>query len=200
MFEKEYKSTETNVYDSLWYLRENVSKISQERRRVGIICILEKVRRVCACDISEIWRLVKMEKWCLHSVYIGSWSEWELSRPKVSGKSPSVGSVLHRWMYEAAGRLEHLIALCEPQSVSGRPKARELSSPHVWVKESRDLVLWKSKPYFFSFYEREKSKFLGAIVGAEVQNSCVLGLGLVKVQIDKYWILILIHKPELPKR
>ena len=200
MFEKECKSIETNVYDSLWYLREDVSKISQERRRVGIICILEKVRRVCVCDISKIWRLVKMEKWCLHSLYIGSWSEWELFRSKASGKSPSVGSALHRWMYETAHRLEHLIALCEPRSVSGRPEARELSSPHVWIEESCDLVSWKSKPCFFSFYEREKSKFLGAIVGAEVQNSCVLGLGLVRVQIDKYWILILIHKPELPKR
>ena len=54
MFEKKCKSIETNVYDNLWYLREDVSKISQERRGVGIICILEKVRRVCVCDISEI--------------------------------------------------------------------------------------------------------------------------------------------------
>ena len=35
---------------------------------------------------------------------------------------------------------------------------------------------------------------------AEVQNSCILGLVLVRAQIDKYWILILIHKPELPMR
>ena len=69
------KSAKTNVYDNLWYLREDVSKISQERKRVGIICILEKVRRVWVCDISEIWRLVKMEKWCLRSLYIRSWSE-----------------------------------------------------------------------------------------------------------------------------
>ena len=48
------KSTETNIYDSLWYLREDVSKISQERKKVGIVCILEKVRRVWVCDISEI--------------------------------------------------------------------------------------------------------------------------------------------------
>ena len=98
MFEKKCKSTETNVYDGLWYLREDVSEISQERRGVGIICILEKVRRVCVCDIFEIWRLVKMEKWCLRSLYMGNWSEWGLSCPKASGKSQFVGFALHRWM------------------------------------------------------------------------------------------------------
>ena len=54
MFEKKCKSIETNVYDNLRYLREDVLKISQERRGIGIICILEKVRRVCVYDISEI--------------------------------------------------------------------------------------------------------------------------------------------------
>ena len=165
-----------------------------------MICILEKVRRVWVCDISEIWKLVKMEKWCLRSLYIGSWSEWELSRPKASRKSSFVGSALHRWMCETARRLEHLIVLCEHRNVSSKSEAHELSTPHVWIEESCDLVLWKSKPCFFSFYEREKSKFWGAIMGLEVQNSCVLGLGLMRVQIDKYWILILIHKPELPRR
>ena len=38
------------------------------------------------------------------------------------------------------------------------------------------------------------------IVGAEVQNSYVLGLGLTRVQIDKYWILILIQELELLRR
>ena len=37
-------------------------------------------------------------------------------------------------------------------------------------------------------------------VGAEVQNSYVLGLGLTRVQINKYWILILIREPELLRR
>ena len=182
------------------YLREDVSKISQKRKRVGIICILEKVRRVWVCDISEIWRLVKMEKWCLRSLCIGRWSEWKLSHPKVSEKSPSVGSMLHRWMCETARYLEHLIALCEPRIVSSKSEARELSTPRVWIEESCDLVSWKSKPYFSSFYEREKPKFWGAIVGAKVQNSYVLGLGLTRVQIDKYWILILIQEPELSRR
>ena len=60
MFEKKkmYKSTEANVYDSLWYLREDVSKISQERRGVGIICILGKVRRVC---VWCLWNLKTCE-------------------------------------------------------------------------------------------------------------------------------------------
>ena len=200
MFEKKCKSTETNVYDSLWYFRKDVSKISQERRRVRIICILEKVRRICVCDISEIWRLVKMEKWCLRSLYIGSWSEWELSRLKASEKSSSIGSLLHHWMCETACCLEHLIALWEPRNVSSKSEAHELSTPHMWVEELCGLVLWNSKPCFFSFYEREKSKFQEAIVETETQNSCVLGLGLMRVQIDKYWILVFIHKLDFPRR
>ena len=38
------------------------------------------------------------------------------------------------------------------------------------------------------------------VVGAKVQNSYVLGLGLTRVQTDKYWILILIREPEFPRR
>ena len=34
-------------------------KISQERRWVEVICILEKGGGVYVCDISEIWRLGK---------------------------------------------------------------------------------------------------------------------------------------------
>ena len=37
-------------------------------------------------------------------------------------------------------------------------------------------------------------------VGAEIQNSYVLGLGLTRAQIDKYWILILIQESELSRR
>ena len=156
---KKYKSTETNVYDSLWYLRGDVSKISQERRGVGIICVLEKVRRVCVCDISEIWGLVKMEKWCLRSLYMGSWSEWGLSPPKALGKSSSVGSMLHRWMYETACRLEHLIVLCETRSASGKFEARELSPP---IRVNWGIVwscVMEVKTLLFPFYKREKSKF-----------------------------------------
>ena len=109
-----------------------------------------------------------------------------------SGKSPSVGSAFHRWMCETARCLEHLIALCEPRNVSSIFEACELSTPHLWIEESCDLMSWKSKPCFFSFDEREKPKFWGAIVGVKVQNPYVLGLGLTRVQIDKYWILILI--------
>ena len=43
----------------------------------------------------------------------------------------------------------------------------------------------------------EKLRF---IVGAKVQNSYVLSLGFTRVQIDKYWILILIREPEFPRR
>ena len=148
----------------------------------------------------KIWRLVKMEKWCLHMLYIGSWSEWKLSHSKVSGKSPSVGSAIHRWMCETACRLELLIALCESQSVYSKYKTRELSTPHMRIEESCGLMSWKSKPHFSSSDEREKPKFWGAIVWAKVQNSCVLGLGLARVQIDKYWFLGLIWEPEFPRR
>ena len=141
-----------------------------------------------------------MEKWCLRSLYIGSWSDWELSHSKFSGKSPSVGSAFHHWMCETVRRLEHLIAFCKPRNISSKSKPREISTPRVWIEESCDLVSWKSKPCFFSFDEREKPKFWGAIVGVEVQNSYILGLGLTSVQIDKYWILILIREPELPSR
>ena len=141
-----------------------------------------------------------MEKWCLRLLYIGSRSEWELSRSKVSEKSPSVGSAIHHWMCETARCLEHLIPLCEPWNVSSKSEARELSTPHVWIEESCDLMSWKSKPYFFSSNEREKSKFWRAIVRAKVQNSYVLGLGLTRVQIDKYWILVFIREPEFPRR
>ena len=37
------------------------------------------------------------------------------------------------------------------------------------------------------------------IVGAKVQNSCVLGLRLARVQVDKYWILGLIRELEFPR-
>ena len=141
-----------------------------------------------------------MEKWCLHTIYIGSWSEWELFRSKVSRKSPSFGSAIHHWMCRTARRLEHLIALCEPRSIDGKSETHELSTPHVWIEESCGLMSWKSKPHFFSFDEREKPKFLGAIVGAKVQNSCVLGLGLARVQIDKYWILEPIQEPKFLRR
>ena len=153
------------------------------------------------CVISlKIWRLVKMEKWCIRSLYIESWSEWELSRSKVSRKSPSVGCAIHRWMCETARRLEHLTTLCEPWNVSSKSETCELSTPHVWIEELCDLMSWKSKPYFFSSNEREKPKFWRTIIRAKVQNSYVLGIGLTRVQIDKYWILILIRDPELPMR
>ena len=38
------------------------------------------------------------------------------------------------------------------------------------------------------------------VVGAKVQNLCVLDLRLARVQTDKYWILILIREPEFPRR
>ena len=153
------------IYDTLVKMFWN---ISQERKRVGIFCILRKVWRVRMCDISEIWRLVKMEKWCLRSLYTGSLSEWNDPAQKFSRKSPSVGSAFHCWMCETARCLEHLIALCGPRNVSSKFDAHELSTPHVWIEKLCDLLSWKSKPCFFSFDEKEKPKFWGAIVGEKV--------------------------------
>ena len=133
------------------------------------------MRRVRVCDISEIWRLVKMEKWCLRSLYIGSWNEWGLSRPTASRGNPSVGSALHRWMYETTRCLEHLIALCETRSTSGKFEAREISPPTRVIGESCGLMSWKSKPCFFPYYKREKSKFWEVIVGTKTQVG-ILGL------------------------
>ena len=173
---KMYKSIEANVYDSLWYLREDVSKISQERRGVGIICILGKVRRVCVCDVFEIWRLVTMEKWCLRSLYMGSWSEWGLSRPKASGKSPFVGSALHRWMYETARCLQHLIALCETQSTSGKFEACELSPPtHMNWRIVWSCVM-EVKTLFFPLLRKGKIKVLRGYCGGGDPKFMHIGL------------------------
>ena len=141
-----------------------------------------------------------MEKWCLCSLYIGSWREWELSRSKVSRKSPSIGFAIHHWMCGIVRRLEHLIALCKSRSINSKSETRELSTPHMQIEESCGLMSWKSNPHFFSSDEGEKPKFWGAIVRAKVQNSCVLGLGLARIQIDKYWILGLIQEPKFPRR
>ena len=54
MFKENINLTEINVCNSLWYLNEDFPKISQERKWVGVIGILEKEGRVYVCDISEI--------------------------------------------------------------------------------------------------------------------------------------------------
>ena len=186
------------IYDTLKKMfRKSLKK---EKESWNILCLKENMGSSSMWYLLKIWKLVKMEKWRLHLLYIGRWSEWELSRSKVSGKFPSVRSAFHRWICETARRLKHLIALCEPRSISSKSEARELSTPHVWIEESCGLMSWKSKPCFFSSEEREKPKFWGAIVGAKVQNSCVLDLGLTRVQIGKYWILVLIREPEILRR
>ena len=134
------------------------------------------MRRVRVCDISEIWILVKMEKWCLRSLYIGSWNEWGLSRPTASGKSPSVGSALHRWMYETAHRLEHLIGHCETRGASGKSVAREISPPTCvnW------RIVWsyvvEVKTLFFPFLREGKIKVLSGYWGDKGPVG-ILGLG-----------------------
>ena len=178
------------IYDTL--KRMFRKSLKKEKESWNILCLKENMGSSGVWYLWKIWRLVKMEKWRLRSLYIGRWSEWELSHSKVSRKFPSVGSVFHCWICETARRLEHLIALYEPRNVRSKSKARGLSTPHVWIEESCGLVSWKSKPYFFLL--------LGAIVGAKVQDSCVLGLGLTRVQVGKYWILVLIQELEIPRR
>ena len=117
------------------------------------------------CDISEIWRLVKMEKWCLRSLYMGSWNKWGLSCPTASGENPSVGFALHRWMYETARCLEHLIVLCKTRSTSGKSKAREISPPtHVNWKIMWSYVV-EVKTLFFPFLWERKIKVLKGYCG-----------------------------------
>ena len=62
-------------------------------------------------------------------------------------------------------------------------------------RKSRIKLLEQSHQSMNSF-----AKYKKQFVGAEVQNLCILGPGLVRAQINKYWILILIHEPELPRR
>ena len=128
------------------------------------------MRRVCVCDISEIWRLVKMEKWCLHSLYMGSWNEWGLSHLTASGENPFVGSALHRWMYEIARHLEHLMELCETWSASGKSKAREISPP----TRVNWRIVWyyvvEVKTLFFPFLWEGKIKVLRGYCGDKGQN------------------------------
>ena len=155
--------------------------LKEEKKSWNIFCLKENMGSSSVWYLWKIWKLVKMEKWRLRSLYIGRWSEWELSRSKVSGNFPSVGFAFHHWICETTRHLEHLIALCEPRSVSSKSEACELPTPHVWIEESCGLMSWKSKPYFFSSDEWEKPKFWGAIVGTKVQNSSVLGLGLARV-------------------
>ena len=59
MFKENVNSIEINVCNSLWYLNEDFLKKSQERRWVGVTCILKKGGGVYVCDIFEIWRLGK---------------------------------------------------------------------------------------------------------------------------------------------
>ena len=54
MFKENISSIKINVCNSLWYLNEDFRKISQERRWVRVIGILEKEWGVYVCDISEI--------------------------------------------------------------------------------------------------------------------------------------------------
>ena len=47
------------IYDTLMKI---FWKISQERKWVGVTCMLEKGEGGYVCDISEIWRLGKNEE------------------------------------------------------------------------------------------------------------------------------------------
>ena len=72
---------------------------------------------------------------------------------------------------------------------------------HTCELKNRVVLCRGSQNPVFSLSTRRKNQvFWRVIVGAKVQNSCIFGIGLVRAQIDKYWILILIHKPKLPMR
>ena len=163
------------------------------------MCLRESEKSLC---VWYLWNLRTCENGEVMSPFTlyGKLKWVGVIPPKSFRQNSSVGFMLHRWMYETACRLEHLMVLYETRSASGKSEARELSPP---IRVNWGIV-WSCvievKTLFFPFYKREKSKFWGAIVGAEIQNSCILGLGLVKARIDKYWILILIHKSEFSRR
>ena len=54
VYKKNVNSIEINVCNNLWYLNEDFLKISQERRWVGVTCMLEKGEGGYVCDIFEI--------------------------------------------------------------------------------------------------------------------------------------------------
>ena len=135
------------IYDTLKKMFRK--SLKEEKKSWNIFCPKENMGSSSVWYLWKIWRLVKMEKWRLRSLYIGRWSEWELSRSKVSGKFPSIGFAFHHWICETTLRLEHLIVLCEPRSVSSKSEECELPTPHVWIEESCGLMLWKLlTPYF----------------------------------------------------
>ena len=61
MYKENVNSIEINVCNNLWYLNEDFLKISQERRWVGVTCILEKGEgSLC---VQYLWNLKNWEKW-----------------------------------------------------------------------------------------------------------------------------------------
>ena len=90
---------------------------------------------------------------------------WGLSHLKASGKSPSVGSALHCWMYKTARCLKHLIALCETRSASGKFEACEISPP----TRVNWRVVWSCvvevKTLAFPFLQERKIKVLRGYCG-----------------------------------
>ena len=53
---------------------------------------------------------------------------------------------------------------------------------------------------YLRFVVKTHENIMNTAVGVKVQNSCGLGLGLARVQIDKYWILVFIREPKFPMR
>ena len=56
------------------------------------------------------------------------------------------------------------------------------------------------KPLYEILDKIENKGYQLVIVGVKVQDSCVLGLELARVQVGKYWILVFIREPEIPRR
>ena len=144
------------IYDTL---EKMFRKSLEKKKRVGIFCVLKKVWGVQMCDISE--NLKTCENGEMMSPYdLYRKLKWVgIFQFKSFRKKPI------RWIWDSllecrtARHLEHLIALCEPQSVISKSETRELSTPHVWIEESCGLMSWKSKPPFFYSDEGEKPKF-----------------------------------------
>ena len=144
------------VYDTLVEIFENISRKNMSWNN---LYLRESEKSLC---VWYLWNLKTCENGEVMSPFtLYGKLKWRgLSRPIVSRESPSVGSALHRWMYETTRCLKHLIALCETWSASGKSEAREVSPPTLvnW------RIVWsyvvEVKTLFFPFLRKGKIKVL----------------------------------------
>ena len=131
---KNVNSIEVNVCNNLWYLNGIFLKISQERRWVGVTCMLGKAEGGYVCNIFEIWRLGKNgETIFLFTLYReqkrgGNYPALNLEREMLP-----VGLRFHRWMPWTQRRLTQLMTLRKFRSVRNNNEAPQITFLHVQI-------------------------------------------------------------------